>query len=413
MKKLLPFLLIGLFIRFALMPITFHADVKGYNFGAYQILNGFPFSFYDSLFGLPEEDERIKAYGVDLFIYPPLAYWYPVPFMKLFSIIVPQELLTRFLVYGEHIFSDPGFPLLMYSLKLPYLLPDLLIVWVIGKLFDNEKQRFLARVLWLFNPVVIYATYMLSQFDVLLALSIISALYFAKKNNFYLAAVAIGLGAAIKQFPLFLLPILAIYYRGAFVKKMAIVCLGILPYALVILPYIHSHGFRTYALMANQTEKIFFAKINLSGGEALPLFLLGMVLVYWFCWYKNIQMQLWQYFSSILFLFYTVVHFHPQWFVWVNPLLVIIAVLSEKKLILPLSYLLVFYTFLLILFDPTLHAGIFGPINPPWDQQFSFVSLGKNFIPEYTLKSTVASLFSATAIFIWIRSLSLKTTNER
>ena len=185
MKKILPWLILGILIRLVITPITLHPDIRGYNLGAYLISQGHVFNFYDYLGNLPENDQLVNIYGRDLFIYPPLAYLYPAVFLKLLWPLYPQELFQTLLIDMWKTIEHPQFSLLVYLLKLPYLIPDLLIVYLLGKFFKNNREKFLAQIFWLLNPVVIYTTYMISQFDVLLALSIIASLLLAKNKKFF------------------------------------------------------------------------------------------------------------------------------------------------------------------------------------------------------------------------------------
>lgn len=397
MKRITPWLILGILIRLIIIPITLHPDIRGYNLGAYLISNGHIFNFYDYLGNLPHTDQLISIYGKDLFIYPPLAYLYPAIFVKIFSFIFPNELFQTLLIDMWKTIGHPQFSLLVYLLKAPYLIPDLLIVYLFGKLFKNTKEKFLAQVFWLLNPVVIYATYMISQFDVLLALSIVACLIMAKNRKFFYAAVALALGAAVKQFVFLLLPILAIYTPGSWVKKAGVFLTGLGVYVLMLLPYLSSVGFRRYALMASQTDKIFFAKIPISGAAFLPLFLIGLFFIYWLCMYFKKRYDLWQWFLFPMLLFYSVVHFHPQWFTWVTPLLVISLVRLGKKAVLPVTLMLVAYIGIILMFEPSLNTGIFYPLNPPWDRDYSLIPILTKLFPEFTLRSIFFSLLAASA----------------
>ena len=400
MKKILPWLILGILIRLVITPITLHPDIRGYNLGAYLISQGHVFNFYDYLGNLPENDQLVNIYGRDLFIYPPLAYLYPAVFLKLLWPLYPQELFQTLLIDMWKTIEHPQFSLLVYLLKLPYLIPDLLIVYLLGKFFKNNREKFLAQIFWLLNPVVIYATYMISQFDVLLALSIIASLLLAKNKKFFYATIALALGAAVKQFVFLLLPILAIYTPGSFKKKIGVLLTGLGIYVLILLPYLSSVGFRRYALMASQTDKIFFAKIPISGAAFLPIFLIGLFFIYWLCINFKGKFSLWQWFIWPMLLFYSVVHFHPQWFTWFTPLLVIFLVKLGRKAALPVVFMILAYLGIVLMFEPSLNTGIFSPLNPPWGQDYSLIPPLTKLFPEFTLRSILFSLLAASAAAI-------------
>lgn len=412
MKKLLPWLIVGLLLRLLVIPITLHPDIRGYNLGANLIAQGHLLDFYDYLSVQDQNDPLVKLYGQDLFIYPPIAYLYPSIFMKMLWPIYPQELFHTMISDMWETVGNPQLPYLLYLLKLPYLLVDLFIVYLLGKFFESKKEKFLAQVLWLLNPVVIYSTYMMSQFDVVLAFSVILCLVLAKNNRYFYAAAALALGAAVKQFVFLLLPLLAFYVPGSIAKKLGVFFVGVSVYLAILAPYLSSVGFRRYALMASQTDKIFFAKIPISGGAYLPIFLVGVFLIYWFCLYFGKKYQLWQWFILPLLLFYSVVHFHPQWFTWVTPLLVIFLVRLQRKAILPTAILVLSFVGIILMFEASLNTGLFAPLNPPWGRDYSLIPVLSKVFPELTLRSILFGFFAASSMLISILTLKL-TSHEK
>jgi len=407
MKRILPWLLIGVIIL-VIIPITLHPDIRGFALGAQLISSGHILDFYDYLSRLPSDSPLVRLYGRDLFIYPPLANSYPAVYMKLLWPFYPQELLHTLIIDMGKVIGQPQLSLLLYLLKLPNLVVDFLIVYLLGKFFEKRADKSLGQILWLINPVTIYSAYMLTQSDILLALSIMVCLLFAKKGKYCQAAFALAMGALVKQFVLFLLPILALYAPGSFIKKLGIFLVGIMSYALVLVPYLSSPGFRHYALLASQADKIFFAKIPVSGGAFLPIFLVGMFLLYWFCWLYARKYELWQWFMWPLLLFYSVVHFHPQWFTWITPILVIFLVRLQKKAILPTLAMLWAFLGIILMFEPSLNVGLFAPLNPPWSNDYSLLPLLTKLLPEVTLRSVFfAFLASAAGV---VSYLSFKRT---
>lgn len=413
MKKLLPWIIAGSLLRLLVIPITLHPDIRGYNLGAHLISEGHLFDFYDYMSMQDQNGPLVKLYGVDLFIYPPIAYIYPAIFMKLLEPLYPQELFQTMILDMWKTVGARELPMLLYMLKLPYLIVDMGIVYLLGKFFENKKERLIAQVLWLLNPVVIYSAYMISQFDVILAFSIILCLVLFRNKKFMWAAVALALGAATKQFVFLLLPILSIYTPGSLKKKISVFLLGIGTYLAILAPYFQFVGFRRYALMASQADKIFFAKVSISGGAFLPIFLVGIFLIYWICVYFGKKYQLWQWFILPLLLFYSLVHFHPQWFTWVTPLLVIFLVKLQKKAILPTAVLVLSFAGIVLMFEPSLNTGLFAPLKPPWGRDYSLIPVLSKIFPEITLRSIFFGLFASSAALISILTLkSIRHENQ-
>jgi len=400
MKKLIPWLILAILIRLLIIGITLHPDIRGYNFGAYLVAQkGQLLSLYDYMSTLPANDPIVKLYGVDLFIYPPVPYLAMAFFMKILSPLYSWPLYETLIVDMSRIVDQALFSPLLYLLKGPFLVFDFLGLWLIGKLFRNKKDAFLARIFWLFNPVTIYASYMVSQFDIMIAVAILGSLVLFQQKRFRWAAVVLGLGAGVKQFPLFLLPFLSLVASKKVVERAKIFATGIGTYILLILPYLGSPGFRRYALLASQTDKIFFAKIPVSGAEYLPLFLVGLVYLFWWCFFKPKNFSLWQWFLVVNLLFFSLVHYHPQWFVWITPLLIIFLIKGWSQSIFPVATLLLCYGIIILLFESSLNVGLFIPINPSLIN-FSISQSIRRFYEVNVLASMIRGVFAATSLFI-------------
>jgi hypothetical protein len=377
MKKLLPWLALAFILRLVLIPISLHPDFRAVNLAGYLIAQkGQLFSFYDFLSRQPRSDHWVQLYGDNLFIYPPLAYLTHALFNKVLFWAYPQAAFFTLINDIGRLRLDPGFPLLMYLLKLPYLIADVACLLILFNLLP-PKSKFIGCLLWAFNPITIYSAYLVGQFDIFIALFLLIAIYHSA-NHPVLSAVSLGLSAAFKPFVLVLAPFLP----GHSLKNTLI---SGLTYGLTLLPYLASPAFRQYAFLASQSDKLFFAKIMISGSQYLPLFVVGLIcLLYWRYFFPHSFSPV-GWLSLPLFLFFSVTHYHPQWFTWVAPLLVYLFAV-DKKTRLPILTLIFCYVFIVFSFDSSLNFGLFN----------LSVSLP---IPDlYT--SIVRGIFAATAIFI-------------
>lgn len=345
MKKLFPWILIGLAIRFGLMLYTVHPDIRGHNLAAYLIAQkGQIVSLYDYLRLQPRTDPWVVLYRDDIFAYPPLAYLtHGLVNFFLYS-LYPKELFHTLILDIGQTTGHPQLPWLLFLLKFPYLLADIAGLVIIYRLID-PKYRYLGSLLWLFNPLTIYSSYILGQFDIFIALFILLAVFKPGLSPFF-----IGLAAGFKPFPLFFLPFLP----GSKLKNIAT---GLLTYSLLILPYLPSTGFRQYALLASQTDKISYAKIPVSGSQYIPLFFLGLVILFWLNYFRPRLLPAWAWPMSVLLLFYSVTHYHPQWFTWLSPFLILTYVNFRKSMPL-LTVLLLSHLVIVLSFEPSLNFGL-------------------------------------------------------
>ncbi len=360
MKNLWIILTVGILIRIFLSVSTFHPDMLAFKLGGEVIASGKILNLYDY------SDKDIAILN-----YPPPAYWFHG---------IVKILAGKFLGVG-------------LLVKIPYLVFDLLIGFMLFKLFTQRKQALLAFMLWIFNPVSIYATYMMGQFDIIPTFFTVLSIYFVVKERLMLASLALGVGIAFKLYPLILLIPLIILGKTYF-DKFKLVILAILPYILSIAPYFTSASFRSQALVANQADKSLYATIPVSGGEAILLFPAFLIFFYLFLWFKNIdKSSLWKFYLVPLLLFFIFTHYHPQWLIWVTPFLILDLVIEKFKNLLPTLLILISWVASLFFFDPSLTLGMFGPSPDIWT--LLNINIDYNFS-----RSLLQTIFAATSLYL-------------
>lgn len=402
-RKYLLVLLGGIFLRLLLAFSSFHPDVQAFVLGGQVVGSGHILNLYDYIGSLPASTLIAHYFPADLFIYPPLIYLYEGIFNVIFGSIFGSSVIGNFLVVNTNTFGNLLFNWHMLLTKLPYLLFDIPAAFLLAGLFTKPREKFLAFTLWMFNPVDLYATYMMGQFDVIATFFVIWSLYLTLKNKLYWAALVLGVGVAFKLYPLYLIIPLA-FLRRDFLGKVKVALLSLLPYVITIAPFLPSHGFRSSALAAGQTFKSFYAQIPVSGGEALLLFPITLLFFYLVFYYvANKSEDLWKKYFIVLLLFYVFTHIHPQWFLWLTPFLIIDLVSSGFKHWLPSLAALFSFFGLLFFFDPSLTVGIFAPLWPslhdlPPLWQIFHINVDYNFS-----RSLLQSLFAAAALYYLYR----------
>lgn len=392
MKKIVIIIFLGLILRLALMLSTFHVDIRGHNLAAYLISQkGEVFTFYDYISHLPRTHRWVEVYGDNLFIYPPLPYLTLALFMKVLGPIYPWNTFFALIHEVDSIPKDYTWLLLKFLLKSPYLFIEGFGLWWLAKKIDL-KSRGMFLLISALNIPILHSAYMMGQFDIIIAILIAVSAVLSLKKPTFLSAVLLGVAAGFKPFPLLLLPLLGENLKD----KLKYLLIGVGTYVLIIAPYLGSTGFRQYALLASQTEKIEYAKILVSGSQYLALFWVLSILLWWWNWYEHKRFTLVEWYLSGLLIFYAVTHFHPQWFTWCSILIVWIAA-QREKLRLPLLVLVISFIAILFLFEPSLNFGLFGI-------KFDlFAAINKHF-PADQLASIVRSLFAATAIVTLIKA---------
>ncbi|MBI2334926.1 DUF2029 domain-containing protein [Candidatus Daviesbacteria bacterium] len=362
MNKVVLIVLAGIFLRIILSFTTFHPDLLAFQLGGRLVGEGKILNLYD------------YSSQAAVFNYPPMIYW----FFGLFSFL------------GE----------ILWLWKLPYLIFDLLLGLILFKLVKEKKALILG--FWMFNPISLYATYMIGQFDIIPTFFTILSVFFAAKNRFYWAALALGFGIAFKLYPVFLLIPLIISGK-TFLDKIKIGLLAILPYILSVLPYLQSSSFRETALFANQSAKSLYAGIPVSGGEAILLFPASLIIFYLLIWNKNLdKLLIWKIYLIPLLLFFIFTHYHPQWLIWAVPFLVLDLMYGNFKNLLPVLLIGLAWFVSLFFFDPSLTLGIFIP------HASSIWSL-LNLQPDYNFsRSIIQTIFASGALYLIIKNFPRK-----
>lgn len=344
-------LALGLLLRLVLMPVTIHPDIRGHYLGGYVLaVKGSYLGVYDYISKLPRTDQLVKLYGDDFLVYSPLTYWIHGLWLKL--PLYSQPLLVRLILNMDQAIKNPNVGWLLIFLKTPYLIADGICLWLLLKIVDFKYQR-LTTILWMFNLPLIYSAYMMGQFDIFIVLFVILAVYLSKLNKQVPAAMALAISSGFKPIALFLLPFLP----GNRIKN---VLVGVVTYGLIIAPYaLTSPAFRMYALQAQQSDKVWYAKILVSGSQYLPLFMVGCVLLFWGSIknYKNLPW--WGWLAGPFLIFFSVTHYHPQWFAWLSPFLVLAFVLKPESRWLIITILLA-HLVVVFSFEPSLNFGLFG-----------------------------------------------------
>lgn len=403
-------LVLGVVIRLVLAPITFHSDVWANTIIGYFFTYEGVFNIYEYLRNLPADHPLFSGFGVnDIFVYLPLSYFTFGILMKVFQPLQNKELI-------ETAMADPGNASVSSSIfthsflaKFPYLIFDLGIAFLLRSLFSDPKKKKLVFILWMLNPVAIYATFMQGQTsDIPQVFFIVLALVLAYKNRNSLSLAALGIAASFKMFPLFLIPIAGFILGRKSLDKFKFLTVGLVTFLLTILPFLPSGAFREIVFGSAASQKLFFMKLPLTGAEGIYIFIFIYALILVYAWFGNFaKNSLWVAFLFVFLAFFSVSHYHPQWFLWLTPFLALLLVLKNK--LTPLVIMLFsLYVFLLFFFESSLTWGLFGPINHALYSAPSLIDVLPKFIDVNMVKSIARSLFAGVAFYLALRMIKEK-----
>ena len=404
-SQLLFLFILGLLIRLILAPITYHSDLLAYDFAREVLYTGHVATFYDYLPSLPDGNPLLAIYPMNQFNYPPSVYFFLGTTTFLSTYFIPYEFHQQFLFSVKDTFGNPVLFFHLFLLKLQFFFFDFGTAFLLMQFVKEKKKKLVAFGLWILNPVTLYASFMMGQFDIIPVFFTVLSLYLLLKYSsgenkwLYYSSLALGVGAAFKIWPLLLLPVLLAFIPHWKERVIAgIFAIGV--YVLPILPFLTSSGFRSTALVANQTQKSLVAQIPVSGGESILLFIVSMIFFYLVFFYRKGKLEnIWQRYMSILLVFFVFTHFHPQWFLWLSPFLVFELLYNRGKHLIVVLLLLFAVKGMIFLFEPGLNIQLFVPIFPAiYDGPSIFQQLSISIDTNY-FRSIFHSIFTAGALY--------------
>jgi hypothetical protein len=391
-KKFWWLILIGLLIRILIAGFTFHPDIRHPVLSAAVFFQSGSLDFYSLAPNLTN-----KEILDDL----PLAYLINLPFYLIARPLVDFHFERVFLVDIVNSLGEVQlWTFLLYS-KLPFIIFDIALAVLVALAVKPNNQK-LALVLWLFNPITLWATAAIGQVDIQPTLFMLSAWLLVKYKKLEWAALSLGVGAAIKTIPLLLLPFIWGVARNRR-EVLKLTGLALIPLILSVLPFLGSSEFRQNALLAPQLSKSLFALLPLSGGEAIFLAPFFVFLLYLgFISKKRGYEELLCNIVALLLILLSLTHFHMQWFLWVTPFLLILFLEYRERLsILALSGLGVGFSMMLFLFEASLQVRLLAPLFPNLYYQ---PGLQEVILPSQLnfMRSIAATIFASSAFFtVW------------
>ena len=106
----------------------------------------------------------------------------------------------------------PGINLLIAVLKVPYLVADLAIAFLLPRFFNDSRAAFVALLLWWFNPISIFVSYMVGQYDIIATAFVLGAFYALRTDRKVACTAALGFAIIFEVFAILLVPFILIYW---------------------------------------------------------------------------------------------------------------------------------------------------------------------------------------------------------
>ena len=130
-------------------------------------------------------------------------------------------------------------------IKIPLIFSDAVIAVLVYVLSLKQSKTFYKGLFYALNPVAILITGFHGQFDTLPVCMILLAIFYFKRKQLKRSGLFLGLGIAIKSFPILLLPLFLIYLKKS-KEKITYAFLSLLPILLLLTPYVVLNFYEVY-----------------------------------------------------------------------------------------------------------------------------------------------------------------------
>lgn len=383
--------LYALLIRILIAPLFYHPDIKSQHFH-FQFFGQGVFNIYQYL-----DVNKSHLPYTDTFNYLPLTYLTFGTFQKIISPILGQGFFLWLNDWGPAQYRHSNFMFYLFVLKIPYLVSDIFIGFILYKLIKDPKILYL----WFFNPFSIYLIYILGNFDVIPVLATFISYWLIKSNRPILGYLALGCAVALKMYPLLFLPFFLFLHPVKVKSSFRNILIMLIPFLITIIPYIFNSSFSQAFIGSGLTQKLL--EIKISGIPIFPIFYLITLLFF----YRKKTASLFPKTIFLIFLaFVSTVNYHPQWILWFLPFVLIYFYQTNRsqKMTVLLS-LVLSIVFVFMVNDHFLFWGHLTPINSsfvlipsPYDLLVQKIHLNPPNI-QHIIQSILALLFIRTLAF--------------
>lgn len=400
--------LLGLLVRFIVMPFTAHYDLRGINFAVFQLPFNHIVNIYEVARSGPIDYLTNVNFGREYFIYPPLSYFTLGSFMWLLKPFYGSEFVNWINGYGNDILSVITHPHVfryLFLMKIPYLAFDLLMLFGLFKFVNTDQSRERILKYWWLNPIVIFLPYVWGQFDIIPASILVLAVWVMRKRPVY-GALLLGLAAAFKSYPLIFLPVVILAVSKDWKQGIQMFLAGVIPFLATTLPFVGNSFFRETVLFSWQSQKMLDFMWSIGGDIGIYPFVIGYTLIAF--WSFSIARAKHDAIGPIvmtLFWYYATTNFHQQWFLWIFPFLVLYAVKSAIFRPILLWVTLLFFMRLVSL-QGNVTTELFVWLAPAIDDLPKSRYLVGLIYDINKTRNIIASFYLATAL--WVSSIIAK-----
>ncbi len=394
-KGLKQLLLLAVLIRLLIMPFYFQPDIKTYHFQAYFLREGV-FDIYKYL-----DTHKSELPLKEEFVYFPITYFFLGGYQILVSPLLGSNFYNWVSDASSQTFSEAiGIYRYLFLLKLPYLILDVGLAFLLTSFFKEPALKKKAFILWLFNPFTIVLIYIFSNVDIIPVTLTALSLLLMKQKKLILSGVVLGIAAGFKAYPLLFLPFILLYGNNMRQKVMT-VGVTLLTVTLVVLPFL-SPSFQKATLVSGLTTRIVFPGLSIGFGETLMAGIISMSALFFFSQLNKQKSyaDLWKLYLAALLLLFSFIHFHIQWLLWVAPFFAILLTEDKNYRFSGLILILLAFSIPMLYEDKSMSVALLGVYSYLYNLlpiPFAFV---QKIYDPYIIQSVLHSIFAGGSLVL-------------
>lgn len=218
---------LAIILRLCLMPFFAHVDLFSEARRLFFVLdNGYYF----------DQGHRLVVYYIEM-VFTAFSTLFIDVTDGLFLLEDPTKSTSDLVDYGFFL-SDPNIYRHLFFFKLPYLLFDIATALVIWRFIDKPEHKKIALLIWLFNPITLFATYIFGRFEVISLFFLAVTAWQLKYHRVFFASFMFAVSLHCREInlifaPFFLLAI--IDFKDHFLKNTFVIATSIAIIAVTFL----------------------------------------------------------------------------------------------------------------------------------------------------------------------------------
>lgn len=182
-------------LRLCLMPFFTHTDLFSEARRIFYVIeHGYLF----------DQGHRLVVYYIEM-LFTAFSMLFIDVSDGLFQLTDPTQSTSDTVDYGFFL-QDPNIYKHLFFFKLPYLLFDVATAVVIWRFIDDPKYKKLALLIWLFNPITLFATYIFGRFEVISLFFLAMTALQLKYHRVFLASFMFALSLHCREINLLFAP---------------------------------------------------------------------------------------------------------------------------------------------------------------------------------------------------------------